>query len=180
MEMPVDILNQRLGKIRDNGDIDFDNTAAAVDIDSELQEKFLFFPIEELEALEEQIEFSRDVYYLGQNHGYAVVHEDAPLTELYQRAENTLALYWHLKRKAEEKEAEEAEKMAKLAKRPLPGVYRARSGVSWFTMIVTEDRRILIPQQLSDRHTDFTDDYDNGKVNWTDQRQINVADGTVQ
>lgn len=180
MEMPVDILNQRLGKIRDNGDIDFDNTAAAVDIDSELQEKFLFFPIEELEELEEQIEFQREVYYLGQGHGYTAVSKDVDLKELYQRAENTLALYRHLKKLADEKEQEKLE-AEKLAKRPEPGLYRAKTGRStWFTLIVTEDRRIMVPQQLTGNSMDFTDEYDEGKVNWTDLRQISLVDGTVQ
>ena len=52
MEMPFDVLNKRLGKIRDNGDIDFDNTAAALDIDEELQRKFVSIPYEEIAAVE--------------------------------------------------------------------------------------------------------------------------------
>lgn len=178
MEMPVDILNRRLGKIRDNGDIDFDNTAAAVDIDEELQEKFLFFPLVELEELAKEIEENRDVYNLGQGYAYTAVGKEVDPAELYQRAENVLAVYLHLKRKAEEKQINEERK---LAKRPEPGLYRAKTGRStWFTLIVTEDRRIMVPQQLTGNSMDFTDEYDSGKVNWTDLRQINLADGTVQ
>lgn len=41
MEMPMDVLNNRLGKLRDSGILDGDNTAYAIDIDQELREKFL-------------------------------------------------------------------------------------------------------------------------------------------
>lgn len=171
MEMPVDILNQRLGKLRDNGDIDFDNTAVAVDIDSELQEKFLFFPIAELEELEEQIETSRDMLYLGQGTGYINVLESDKPEDLFTKAENALALYWHLKKKAD------AEK-DRLAKRPEPGVYQGKSA-SYFTVLVTEDRRVLV-QQTSGGFADLTEAWDKGTAGryWGLQR-INITDGTV-
>lgn len=168
MEMPFDVLNHRLGKIRDNGDPDFDNTAAALDIDVELQSKFLFFPFAELDALDEQIEEGNGRYYLGQNAGY--VHcgpEDDP-DDLQVKAENLLALRQRLLRDRESKA-----KAAKLAARPAPGIYHLNTkGPSTYIVAVTADRRILnLPAAFSPHPTtsDFTDTFDGllDKALWT-------------
>ena len=175
-EMPFDVLNARLGKIRDNGNIDFDNTAAAVDIDEELQRKFLFFPISELEALEEQIEESRDGLYLGSGVPYATCPVDAAPEDLFTRAENALVIYWHLKKKAELAEKLERKRREKLALRPKPGVYHTTgSGSLAFTAIVTEDKRVVIPMDDGEL-LDQSHLYD--AQGWN-MRPINLTDGTV-
>ena len=159
MEMPFDILNARLGKIRDNGDIDFDNTAAAIDIDQELQSKFLFFPIAELEDLaNEHIEEGRGMLSLGQGPGYVSCADDVEVGELFTRAENYLVMYWELKKRAETAAITAAKK--KLARRPAPGVYRLHTGGESHTAIVTADQRILCPKHRHTEMHDFTDIFD--------------------
>jgi hypothetical protein len=173
MEMPVDVLNKRLGKIRDNGDIDFDNTMAAVDIDSELQEKFIFFPIEELEVLREQIEENRDGLYLGQGVGYATCPVDADPQDLLTRAENALVLYWELmeRRKLTELEQE------KLDRRPASGVYSG--GMGSFTVIVPEDRRVLVLMD-SGGFKDYSEQWDDFLYKAWNLCRINVSTGTIE
>jgi hypothetical protein len=176
--MPVDVLNHRLGKIRDNGDIDFDNTMAAVDIDSELQEKFLFFPIEELEQLiRDELEEGRDRFVLGSGpeHCAASIHENPQW--LLNHARNALALYWKLMedQKLAEHEAE------KLERRPEPGVYQGtHTGNKHFTVLVTEDRRVLVGQSTGgfDDYTTQWDQHAATSLAWTLQR-IDITDGTI-
>lgn len=168
MEMPVDVLNRRLGRIRDNGDIDFDNTAVAVDIDSELQDKFLFFPIEELEEDGAAIEDDRGVLHAGTGPEHCQARPGENPNWLLSHARNALTLYWRLK------QLEEAEK---LAKRPAPGVYHTQgSGRLSFTAIVTEDRRVVVPMEdgvLLDQSVIF--DAHGWKM-----RPIDVANGTIR
>lgn len=173
MEMPMDILNKRLGKIRDNGDIDFDNTAAAIDIDSELQEKFLFFPIAELEDIAEGIEEARGNLYIGQGPGYVSCADDVEVGELFTRAEHYLVMYWEMKKRAEKAEQE----AAVLAKRPEPGVYAGNGGD--FTVIVPEDRRVLVLMKDDGGTRNYSADYDHYlHKSWKLQR-IDLTEGTV-
>lgn len=140
----------------------------AINIDLDLQRKFIFFPVAELEELEEQIEVVRDVLHIGQGAGYVSCTEDADIDELYTRAENTLALWWHLKQHRDA-----------LERRPEPGVYRARDVKSWFNVLVTEDRRVLVQQQFFGTLKDCSDMWDaRGHKVWTMQR-VNLTDGTV-
>lgn len=174
MEMPFDILNTRLGKIRDNGDIDFDNTSAALDIDVELQSKFLFVPFEELEAVE--IEGDRDNYHAGSGPEHCMATGSENPEWLYNHGINALALWWHLKAKAEKEEAEQIE-AAKIARRPEPGVYSLETGRTAslksstpmpYLVAVTADRRI-IDLNKTGKHTDFTDVFDGLRdpASWT-------------
>lgn len=165
MEMPVDVLNKELGAIRDNGDIDFDNTMAAVNIDTQLQGKFLFFPIEELEQLiKEELEEDRDRFVLGSGPEHCAASAGENPNWLYNHARNALALYWKLMedQKLAEYEAE------KLERRPAPGVYTLNTGGERHTAIVTADRRILCPRHRSDVINDFTDIFDglDNKSDW--------------
>lgn len=156
MEMPMDVLNRRLGKIRDNGDIDFDNTAAALDIDMELQAKFLTIPFEELEAVE--IEETRGTYNAGSGQEHCGANESANPDWLYNHGINALALWWKLKNTQERQEQEQIE-AAKLARRPKPGVYELWTGGEQHVVAVTADRRILA---LTAHHAsrDFTEIFD--------------------
>jgi hypothetical protein len=176
METPADILIDRLGKLRDNGDIDFDHTDVGLDIDIDLQEKFFFIPREEVDAVEIQYTTNNLRTNLQAGDGVETIRatpDDNP-NWLYNSAVHALAMYQHLiKIQEQEKERE------KLAKRPDPGVYRTRSGKSWFTVIVSAERRIMVPQQLSDTILDLTEQYDQG-VNWADWRRIDTTTGTVQ
>ena len=175
MEMPVDILNKELGAIRDNGDIDFDNTMAAVNIDEKLQEKFLFFPLEEIEAVE--IEESRGRLHAGSGPEHCNAGEHENPAWLYNHAINALALYWRIKKDQEDREklakelAEaEAERQRRiLIQRPIPGVYSLWTQGEHHTVIVTADRRILAPRAKSEEMIDFTDIYDEleNKSRWT-------------
>ena len=166
MEMPMDILNKRLGEIRDNGDIDFDNTSVAVDIDMELQSKFLFFPIEEIEAVE--IEGDRDNYHAGSGPEHCMATGSENPAWLYNHARNALALYWRLQQDAERAEAEQLE-AAKLARRPEPGVYSLNTGrAEPYLVAVTAERRI-IDLNRTGKCTDFTDTFDGLRdpASWT-------------
>jgi hypothetical protein len=178
MEMPMDVLNKRLGQIRDNGDIDFDNTAAAIDIDSELQEKFLFFPMEEIEAVE--IEEDRGQLHAGAGPEHCVAGPDENPNWLYNHAMNALALWWRLKNDQEKAEQEKAEQeqleAAKVARRPEPGVYQGRNVAGrYFTTIVTDDRRVMV-QQASGGLTDNTSMWDQDP--WL-VRRVDITDGTI-
>jgi hypothetical protein len=130
-EMPFDVLNARLGKIRDNGDIDFDNTAAAVDIDSELQAKFLFFPIEEIEAVEIR-EVHRGTFHAGDGPEKCSAQGHENPAWLYNHALNALALYWRIKNGEE-----------RLARRPEPGTYRASAGGGPVLLVVNARREVF-------------------------------------
>jgi hypothetical protein len=95
MEMPVDVLNKRLGNIRDNGDIDFDNTMTAIDIDEELQEKFLFFPFEEIRAV--QIHDDGDgKFHIGDGPERCSARAHENPNWLYNHALHALAMWQHL------------------------------------------------------------------------------------
>lgn len=176
MEMPMDILNKRLGKIRDNGDIDFDNTAAAVDIDTELQSKFLFFPIEEIEAVE--IEENRGHLYAGSGPEHCAAAEADNPNWLYNHAVHALALYWHLKKVQDAAADAEKAEAQKLAARPEPGVYQGNGGIHYFTVIVTADRRVLVGQKLGG-YEDQSDLYDRMQAGFWNLQRVDVTDGTV-
>jgi hypothetical protein len=170
MEMPVDILNRRLGDIRDNGDIDFDNTMTAVDIDTELQDKFVFFPLEELSEIAEQVDTSRERLYLGQGVGHLNVPSGISVEDAWTLAENALALWWLRKRDTElEQEL--------LAKRPRPGVYTGNGGT--FTVIVTEDQRVIVPL-IGGGTQDYTDIWDRTLHKSWKLNRINVATGAIE
>lgn len=170
MEMPVDVLNRRLGDIRDNGDIDFDNTMTAVSIDEELQEKFLFFPDAEIREAAEAIEEESRWLVIGQNYGRVSIPKEATVEQAYTLAENALALYWELKRRKEQ----EAER---LAKRPEPGVYIGNGGD--FTVIVAEDRRVLVPIKDGLGMNNYSADWDHYlHKSWKLQR-IDLATGDL-
>lgn len=174
MEMPVDILKFRLGGIRDNGDIDFDHTAAALEMDEELQEKFLFVPFKELEAIE--IEENRGQLNAGSGPEHCAAGENENPNWLYNHGINALALWWRIKQRQEaeaalaaaEKRRKEADER-KVAQRPAPGVYTLHTGGELHTAIVTADRRILCPRHRHDAMNDFTDIYDGleNKSRWT-------------
>ena len=174
MEMPFDVLNRRLGRLRDSGNIDFDNTALAVDIDTEMQEMFMFVPQEEIDAVE--IEPSKDGHGFFAGSGPETIrahHGDNPAW-LYNSAVHALAMYQHLQKLEKEREAE----AAKLAKRPEPGVYQGSNrGGNYFVVIVTTDKRVLVPQTEGGAD-DYTKIWDADPELWKLQR-IDVADGTI-
>lgn len=172
MEMPMDILNKRLGQIRDNGDIDFDNTAAAVDIDSELQEKFLFFPIEELEADGAAIEDDRGVLHSGSGPEHCQARPGENPNWLLNHARNALTLYWHLKRREElEEEQREIEHNRQIIinRRPEPGVYILNTGGEVHLAVVTAERNIFFGKRGSHVTQDVTAIFDglDEKSAWT-------------
>lgn len=168
MEMPMDILNKRLGDIRDNGDIDFDNTAAALDIDMELQSKFLFFPIEELEADGAAIEDDRGVLHAGDGPEHCQARPGENPNWLLNHARNAMTLYWHL-RQIEEAERMERNRQVIMARRPEPGIYSLNTGrADPYLVAVTAERRI-IDLNRTGKHTDFTDTFDGleNPAKWT-------------
>lgn len=176
MDMPFDLINRRLGAIRDNGDIDFDNTAAAVDLDMELQAKFLFFPFEEIDAIE--VAESRDRIYAGVGEAYAACSVHTYPDELLRKAENLLALRHRILMNREE----EAE-AAKIAARPAPGIYALNTGGERHIAIVTADRRILTTRHMAQELNDFTHIYDGleNKSRWTfTPVETGLSAGTVE
>jgi hypothetical protein len=145
----MDVLNRRLGQIRDNGDIDFDNTAAAIDIDQELQEKFLFFPDVELSEIAEAIEEDRGRFVLGQGDAHLSVSDQISAADAYTLAENAAAIYWEVHRRSEMEQA-------RRAKRPAPGLYT----MGRIIIGVTADRRIMVQQSGTATFADRTEMYD--------------------
>jgi len=135
-QTPMDLLVDRLGKIRDNGDIDFDHVAAAMDIDTELQQKFLSIPYEEISAV--KIENSKDGhgYYAGSGPETVRAGKHDNPNWLYNTGVHALALWQHLKLEQERPRI------------PEPGVYLVTTKASGHatTAIVTDDRRVVVPQ----------------------------------
>ena len=176
MEMPFDVLNRRLGRLRDSGLLEGDNTAIAIDIDQDLQRQFIFIPQEEIDAVE-IVPLKNDMHSnLRAGSGPETIRAnlaDNPAW-LYNSAVHALAMYQHLK-KLQEQEALEA---AKLAKRPEPGVYQGSNrGGNYFVVIVTTDKRVLVPQTEGGAD-DYTKIWDADPELWKLQR-IDVADGTI-
>lgn len=171
MEMPVDVLTHRLGKIRDNGTIDFDQTAAALDIDSELQEKFLSIPYEEIDRIE--IEDERGQLTVGSGPEHCAANTSENPEWLYNHALNALALWRKLLKDQEEQE--ERERI--MARRPQPGIYQANGGTDNFIIIVTEDQRLIVPQTVGEP-IDGTDIWDRTTHATWQLRRLDPAAGT--
>jgi len=176
MEMPVDILTHRFGKLVDNGDFAVsDYQAVAISIDEELQEKFVFVPDAELSEIAEQIEDHKGWLKIGQRPGYLCVDSGISVEDAWTLAENALAIWW-LRKRDTELEAE------KLAKRPEPGVYRGTyAGHKYFTVIVTADQRVMVPQAAGgiDDYSAQWDEHVGTSLGWTLQR-IDITEGTVE
>lgn len=176
MEMPFDVLNHRLGKLRDSGLLEGDNTAIAIDIDQDLQRQFIFIPQEEIDAVEIQDRGEGAIQKWEAGSGPETIrahHGDNPAW-LYNSAVHALAMYQHLQKLEKEREAE----AAKLAKRPEPGVYQGSNrGGNYFVVIVTTDKRVLVPQTEGGAD-DYTKIWDADPELWKLQR-IDVADGTI-
>lgn len=175
METPVDILTHRFGKIVDSGSFVSDYTALALSVDEELQEKFLFFPIEELEADGALIEDDRGVLHSGTGPEHCQASPGENPNWLLNHARNALTLYWHLKereRLEEEQRTIEVRRRELLARRPQPGVYTLTTarggGPTPYVVAVTADRRI-IDLNRTGKHADFTDTFDGleNKSAWT-------------
>lgn len=172
-DMPIDILNRRLGQIRDNGDIDFDNTAIALDIDTELQEKFIIIPLADIDEVEidDNPDNTRFKYQAGSGpEAIRAMDGDNP-NWLYNSALHALAMYRHL------------EQRQKLEQRPEPGVYQGKASAGYFAVIVTADQRVLV-QQEQGGYRDVTESWDlhlkrSGLQIWPLQR-VDITDGTVE
>lgn len=179
METPFDTINAGLGNLREKIKNDpeelFEPTDEAIEIDMELQSKFLFFSIaEEIESVEYT------------TNGGALIAGDGPeqaqarFTEnpdwVLRRAVNMMGLYWRLKQ-----EQDAAELRLVRARRPAPGVYEGKAA-RHFIAVVTEDRRILV-QRTDGGFNDSTETYDamdqDGDRAWK-LRRINLTDGTVE
>lgn len=145
-EMPFDIINNHLGALAADGTLQCEPTDAAIAIDQVLQEKFLFFPLDELRERASQdtrnnlIDSARDQW--DRNDQKAV----------FIAAEMLLAAW--IKTKDEE--------ALRATKRPKPGVYIHFAPWAPAVMIhVTEARRVLA---LSGRSLhDITRNWDEGK-----------------
>ncbi|QWY82792.1 hypothetical protein PP641_gp052 [Arthrobacter phage SilentRX] len=159
MEMPVDIIKKhtdiRSGLVGPDGLTDGQR---ALNIDLELQRKFLFFPIEELEAEGAAIEDDRGVLHAGTGPEHCQARPGENPNWLLNHARNALTLYWHLK-KLEEAEAEQAAEQAKINQRPKPGVYDLWTGGEQHVAVVTADRRILFLTSKTGTK-DFTEVFD--------------------
>jgi hypothetical protein len=170
MEMPVDVLTHRLGKMVDYGVNIPDPSAAAISIDEELQEKFYFIPKAEVDAVE-----VRDTHVVGP---YELQAGDGPEAcranradnpaWLYNSAVHALALMQHIKLEQER------------PKIPEPGVYlvtTVKSGQA-HTAIVTEDRRVIVPQTGLGTMADKTFVFRNSETDFVWQR-VDLATGDL-
>lgn len=142
MEMPIDIIKKhtdiRSGLVGPDGLTDGQR---ALNIDLELQRKFLHIPFEDIDTVE--IVKDRDSLVAGSGPEGCYSQPAENPTWLYNHAVNALALWRHLTKLEEERKERE-----RLALRPQPGVYHTRgSGSLAFTAIVTEDRRVIVPME---------------------------------
>lgn len=181
MEMPIDIIKKhtdiRSGLVGPDGLTDGQR---ALNIDLELQRKFLHIPFEDIDTVEIVKDGDSLVAGSGPEGCYSQPAENP--TWLYNHAVNALALWRKLDAmQKEEAAAEERERKRreKLAQRPQPGVYLGTSLIGQaFTVIVTEDRRVVVVQSEGDP-LDMTETWDKlGQQKWM-LRPINVATGTI-
>lgn len=170
MEMPIDILTSHLA----NEPSGLTDHQLAMNIDLELQRKFVFFPDAELSEIAEGIDGFRNRLVLGQGPGYLNVDIDISVEDAYTLAQNALAIWWFKKRTAEL----DAEQEARLAKRPAPGVYLTNNGAATFAVIVTEDQRVMVPQRNLFEIADQSGLYDENPDVWMLQR-IDITDGSI-
>lgn len=183
MEMPFDVISNHLLNGFDEP-LEPDNAREhAMDIDQELQKKFIFISMEEIDAI--KIESSSYPHGLVAGSGPETIRATVGDNSnwLYNSAIHALAMYQHLKY-LEERAKIEAEQ-AKLARRPEPGVYLAHledeEDEDYFTIIVDDKRLIWVPQ-VGGGMLNLADDYDsrlagNGS-RWIVQ-SINLSDGTI-
>jgi hypothetical protein len=95
MEMPVDILNRHMLEI-ENAGANIDGLQCALDADKELQRKFIFIPIEEIEKVE--ITAGNGGLTAGSGpEGCTAQHSENP-NWLYNHAVNALALMRYLQK----------------------------------------------------------------------------------
>lgn len=152
-EMPIDILTERFGRLVDNSQLDVSDYASlAMDIDTELQQKFLSIPLAEIDAIE--IEDNRGQFHAGSGPEHCKADDFENPNWLYNHAMNALALYFRIKSEQERREA-------KMNLRPEPGVYSAKHPGSRqaFAVIVTADREVIVPMEQGDL-CDQSDIYD--------------------
>lgn len=175
MEMPVDVLTDRLGKLVDGGALHGDYTTIALNIDERLQEKFYFIPFEEINAV--PIEHSKDGHSFYAGSGPETVRaskHDNP-NWLYHTAVHALALWQHVARLQERTKLEQER-----PKIPGPGVYLVTNRTSnfSFTAIVTEDKRIKVTSRDTGTLTDQTDSMRTSTSEFVWQR-IDLATGDL-
>jgi hypothetical protein len=168
MEMPVDVLTHRLGKLKDNLMLDGDYTSYAISIDEELQEKFHFIPKAEVDAVEIIRNAPGEGFQAGS--GPETIRgnlHDNPAW-LYNSAVNALAMMQHIKLEQER------------PKIPEPGVYlvtTVKSGHA-HAAIVTEDRRVIVPQTGLGTMADKTFVFRESETDFVWQR-IDCATGDI-
>jgi hypothetical protein len=181
MEMPIDILTHRFGKIVDSGSFVSDYTALAIGIDEELQEKFISIPYEEIVAVEIEDTSKTNIHtslQAGSGPETIRANPDDNPAWLYNSAVHALAMWQHLSRLQEHKAEED-----KLAKRPEPGVYEAHlanEDDDYFTVVVDEKRRLWVPQS-SGGMLDMSSMYDLalGQCNHWALQRIDTATGAI-
>lgn len=169
MEMPVDVLTHRLGKMVDYGVNIPDPTATAIDIDQELQEKFYFIPKEEVDAVPIEDTSRTNIHtslQAGSGPETIRANPDDNPSWLYNSAVHALAMMQHLKLEQERPRI------------PEPGVYLLHGGTTPVTVIVTEDRRVVVNQFGTAEMKDQTDLIRRKADTYTFQR-IDLATGDL-
>jgi hypothetical protein len=175
MEMPIDIINKHLAK----QPAGLTDAQLAMNIDLELQRKFVSIPYEEIVAVEIEDTSRTNIHtslQAGSGPETIRANPDDNPAWLYNSAVHALAMWQHLSRLGEQK--------LRIEKRPEPGVYEAHlagEDEDYFTVIVDEQRLMWVPQ-LPGGMLNMADDYDAGLAGngsrWVLQR-INLVDGTV-
>lgn len=160
-EMPFDVINGHLHTFREEGyftqssDIEVpDPVDLAIDIDSELQKQFLFFPFEEIDEVEIHIHGKGEKISAGTGPEECSATGTENPDWLYNHAVNALALWRTLKQRQETE---------RRGKRPQHGWYVAKSDTAAITVFVTaEDRRVMMILPFSGELEDVTANYDRG------------------
>lgn len=189
MEMPIDVINRHVGNLKRNHNLTgVPGLTVSTMLDQELQAKFTFFPQEEIAAVEIDGTNALDPkagnfdYSAGSGPETISANENDNPAWYYNAALHALAMYQHLKKV---QSPEYIAEQKKLAMRPEPGVYLAKArttGGERFTVIVTADRRVLVPASLEyeNRLHDHTEGWDERYRHHWQLERIDITDGTVQ
>jgi hypothetical protein len=168
-EMPIDVIRDHLATSFDEP-LDADQALEhAMDLDQELQQKFLSIPYGEIRRIE--IQTHEDKAWAGDGPERCSVREDENPNWLYNHAMNALALWLHLKETQEAKE-----KLARISKRPAHGWWLAKapSGVIVPMWVSGAERRIFTPSHGSGEMAEWTEAYDKGELSGWALERLNV------
>jgi hypothetical protein len=166
-----DVLEYRIGKMVDAGLFGGEVTSTAENLASELDEKFISFPVEELDRID-VVESANNHLYAGPLREVEVEAGRMGSSDAYNMAEYWLAMHRHLL-------TQEQQARAKLAQRPQEGLYRVVFPTGNASVAMVDAlRSVYILDTAEGVWLDRTDAYDSRATPWyltpLDQVRIGV------